>query len=78
MRSMPLQNTTVLHLVNNYAIVCAQNVIMVYDALTLNEMPTKIDLQRNKALCCASTQKLIATGMDNGVVMVLSALTMEQ
>lgn len=58
--------------------VCTSNVLMVYDALTLNEMPTKIDLQQNKVLCCANTQKLIAMGMDNGVVMVLSALTMEQ
>ena len=58
--------------------VCARNVLMVYDALTLNEMPTKIDLHQNKVLCCANTQKLIAMGMDNGVVMVLSALTMEQ
>ena len=34
--------SSILHLVNNYALLCCESVLKVYDALTLNEMPTQI------------------------------------
>lgn len=57
--------------------VCCDSLLKVYDAVTLNEMPTEIKLNSNATSCAANSQ-IIAVGQQNGNIMVLSALTMDQ